>query len=138
MDQKPSFAQLELPGDRPPTPPDHFRDKENNLHLHSANTISRKAAALDGNARSRRMPENPPSSPVSSPAACLRTSSPQPTLRRPASPLSPPTTPPPSPPPSSRLGASFKFSKQFMKSKKLSSSVHGRQTRSISAVPQPR
>ncbi|KAL2054798.1 hypothetical protein ABVK25_005102 [Lepraria finkii] len=52
---------------------------------------------------------------------------------RPSSSLSPPATPPPSPPspPQRQREASFKFSKRLMKSKKLSSSVHGTLTQPV-------
>ena len=120
---------LELPGDRPPTPP-RSSNKDGayqhpDPHRLQPNLPAGTRAVPAGDASSRPMPANPPSSPATTSNTCSRSSSPS--LNAPGSQKSPcslPVTPPQTPPPVQSLPP-FKFSKRVMKSKKLSSSVHG-------------
>ena len=120
---------LELPGDRPPTPP---RSSNKNgtyqcpeSHQPQLNLSAGSTTTPVGKATSRPMPANPPSSPATVSNTCSRPSSPTLTARgSQKSPYPLPITPPRTPPPIQTL-PSFKFSKRVMKSKKLSSSVHG-------------
>lgn len=111
--------------DRLPTPPEPLRSDNDHPHPLRANPTSGplKERRKD-NAASRRMPVNPPSSPVMLDEPRSPSPSPQSTQRRSHSPLSPPVTPPPTA--SLKTGeTAFIFTKRLMKSKKLSSSVHG-------------
>jgi len=128
MTQTKTSFSYELSGDRPPTPRGPSRNDSKRSHPHPlrGNPTSGPKSSSNGNVASRPMPANPPSSPVSMSDTCSRPSSPSlPAHGRPKSPLSPPVTPPRTP---SSVGntASFQFSKRVMRSKKLSSSVHGK------------
>lgn len=108
------------PHDRPATPPEsspNVTRDEHHLHLLKAN----HAAESDENATCRRFPANPPSTPNLPPEERLPGHSP---TRMSVSPT-PPSTPP-TPALAGQLRTAFIFSKNFMTSKKLSSSVHGK------------
>lgn len=143
MAAKKTFS-YHLPGDRPSTPPD--LPSEDNKHPHPLkanppNSPSKLAQVSTSTVGARRLPANPPSTPENLSGACSQSPSPSPRPMpgRLNSPLSPPATPPLSPRQTQRE-VSFKFSKQLMQSKKLSSSVHGgcsslmRHTRSDSTL----
>ena len=109
------------PHDRPATPPEsslNLHRDEHHLLLLKAN----HAAESDENATCRGFPANPPSTPNLPPEERLPGHSP---TRMSVSPT-PPSTPPRSVQ-DSQSRTSFIFSKTLMTSKKLSSSVHGKE-----------
>lgn len=114
-----------LSGDRPPTPPGNCARDNDLPHPLKANAPDEPTKENNAdNAPSRRMPVNPPSSPAILFGPCYEPSSATSTHGMPRSPLSPPATPPPINF-SSQNQAAFRFSRRLMKSKKLSSAVHG-------------
>ncbi|KAL2040648.1 hypothetical protein N7G274_006627 [Stereocaulon virgatum] len=118
-----------LPGDRPSTPPDLPPEDQHPQPL-KAHPPAKPAKPSRRAAATHSLPANPPSSPTMLLDARCQSESPPPMRGRPDSPLSPPATPPPSSP--QRHGdMSFRFSKRLMKSKKLSSSVHGTLTQPV-------
>ena len=113
-----------LPGDRPSTPPTVAAENNSHPHPLKANPPYQPAEISRNTVSARRLPANPPSTPATLSGACSQSPSPPAMHGRPNSPLSPPATPPLSPHRNQRE-VSFKFSRRLMRSKKLSSSVHG-------------